>query len=194
MVWEVPPGEKVAMTDEILNRMHKIQLEILLEIDRICKLHNILYCISDGTALGAVRHQGFIPWDDDVDITMLRDQYDRFCEICPKELDHERFFWQTIETDSGYRWTYGKMRRKGTRYIRSKQEHLTNTTGVFCDIIPLDDRPNSNLLQAIQQAKCRCLRFVLWSPVGAVWEEHILRRAIYQLLSKIPRNHVYNVY
>lgn len=194
MVWEVPPGKKVIMTDEILTRMHKIQLEILLEVDRICKKYNILYCVSDGTALGAVRHQGFIPWDDDVDITMLRDQYDRFCGICPKELDHERFFWQTVETDPGYRWTHGKMRRKGTQYVRSKQEHMTNVTGVFCDILPVDDRPDNNFLQSIQQVICMYLRLALWSPVGAVWETNTLKRSCYRVISKIPRDIIYNLF
>lgn len=79
----------------------------------------------------AVRHQGFIPWDDDADVQMLREDYERFCKVCPQELDNERFFWQTIDTDPGYRWTYGKVRRKGTRYVRSGQEHMNAVTGIL---------------------------------------------------------------
>ena len=69
-----------------LDSIHEIQLAFLLETDRICRKHNIKYFLGGGTLLGAIRHKGFIPWDDDADIMMLREDFDRFCEIAPKEL------------------------------------------------------------------------------------------------------------
>lgn len=182
------------MTGEILARMHEIQLEILLEVDRICKLHHITYCLVGGSALGAVRHQGFIPWDDDIDIGMLRDEYNRFCTICEKDLDTDRFFWQTVETDPGYRWTYGKMRRKETQYVRSGQEHLKNQTGVFVDIMPYDDCVGGLLRNYFQRFSCKYLCRMLWAPVGAVWETNPLKKTIYFLISKIPRDFLYHLF
>lgn len=182
------------MTPEILSVMHKLQLEILLEINRICRKHGIQYWLSAGTLLGAVRHQGFIPWDDDADVQMLREDYERFCKVCPQELDNKRFFWQTIDTDPGYRWTYGKVRRKGTRYVRSGQEHMNAVTGVFADVIPIDGRPDNRFMDWIQYNACRYARRILWSPVGAVQEKNAVKRFLYRILSKIPKDFVYSVY
>ena len=71
---------------EILAKLHKTQIEILEEFERICEKHNLEYFAIYGTAIGAVRHQGFIPWDDDIDVGMLREDYEKFLEIAKKEL------------------------------------------------------------------------------------------------------------
>lgn len=74
-----------------------IQLEMLIELDRICKEHHIVYRLIGGTLIGAVRHKGFIPWDPDLDVSMDRKDYNRFFEICKTELDTERFFCKNGE-------------------------------------------------------------------------------------------------
>lgn len=70
-----------------MNEIQKKCLNVLLEIDRICKLSGIKYYIYSGTLLGAVCHRGFIPWDDDIDIVMMRDQYEKFANVCEIYLD-----------------------------------------------------------------------------------------------------------
>lgn len=194
MIYQVPPGECITMTPEILSAIHKIQLEMLLEIDRICKKHNIKYWLDGGTLLGAVRHQGFVPWDDDVDVLMFREDYTRFCNVCIQELDDSKFFLQTAETDPAYRWTYGKMRRKGTRFVRSGQEHMTAATGVFADVIPMDGRPENDFVDYLQYVVCKYARRVLWSPVGAIQDKSAVKRGLYKMLSQIPKDFVYHVY
>ena len=67
-------------------KVWKIELDILMELDRICRKHDLRYFLDSGTLLGAVRHKGFIPWDDDIDLTMPRKDYDRLIEIASQEL------------------------------------------------------------------------------------------------------------
>ena len=82
--------EEIKITEEQRERIRKIQLEMLREVHRICEENHIKYVLGYGTMLGAVRHKGFIPWDDDVDILMLRKDYRRFREACKKELPPKR--------------------------------------------------------------------------------------------------------
>ena len=82
----------VVLTTSDLENMHKIQLNMLIEFDKICRRNNIKYILDAGTLLGAVRHKGFIPWDDDIDVRMLRDDYEKFCVVANKELQRQCFF------------------------------------------------------------------------------------------------------
>lgn len=184
----------IELTSSQLEKLHKTELEISEEIDRICKKHKIKYFMAGGTLLGAVRHHGFIPWDDDMDIYMYRSEYEKFCAACEKELDTARFFWQTQDTDSNYRWTYGKMRRKDTLYIRDGQEHLKFFQGIFVDVLPFDKRAENLWLWSIQERFCIIWRRILWSPVGAHTAEKKMLRFWYKILSIIPRDWAYSAY
>ena len=174
-----------------LRQLQIIQLEILLELDRICKKHNIQYSLAYGTLLGAVRHQGFIPWDDDMDVFMLRKEYDRFCEICVDELDKTRFYLQTHFNTAGYRWGYAKMRRNSTEYIRKGQEHLQYPSGVSIDVFPLDSVPDRKILRPFFNFACFLTRKFLWSEAGKKCESNPVKRWTYWLMAKIPKEVVF---
>lgn len=122
------------LTPKELRAVQMIMLEMLIEVDRICRKCGIHYSLGCGTLLGAVREGGFIPWDDDADVIMLRDEYERFCKVCGSELDTERFFLQTWDTDPEYRIGFAKMRRNGTVYVRAGQERMRYRGGVFSSI------------------------------------------------------------
>ena len=110
------------LDDRQLRQLQMIELEMLVEVDRICKKCGIQYNIIAGTLLGAVRHGGFIPWDDDADVAMLRPEYEKFRKACKTELDTTRFYFQDHRNTRGYRWGYGKLRRKNTLFLRENQE------------------------------------------------------------------------
>ena len=176
---------------EDFRRMQLLELDMLVEFDRVCRAHGIAYTIFGGTLLGAVRHKGYIPWDDDADIAMLREDYERFRSVA-NEMDPSICFFQDHLSDPEYRWGYGKLRRTGTKYVRVGQEHLKCKTGVFVDVFPMDDVPLGVGGQILQDFWCMCLRKVLWSEVGRL-DPRVSAplRAWFSLLSKIPAKVVY---
>lgn len=175
-----------AYTPEELKRMQNIGLEMLIEVDRICRKHGIIYEIDGGTLLGAVRNKKFIPWDDDVDIRMMQDEYEKLREVCKTELDQERFFFQDCETDPGYRFGYGKIVRKGTTFYRVGQDMLTMKRGVFLDIFNCVGMPQNPILKKKFNISCFIARKIGYSPIGAANEKNPFYRCLYRLLSKIP--------
>ena len=127
----------------LLRKVQLRLLDILVEIDKICRRHNIQYWIDFGTLLGAVRHGGFIPWDDDVDISMPTADYQRFMEIAPKELP-EHLFLQTKKSDPSYRLLLNKVRDKNTFFI-TKFEDFTRdyNKGLYIDIFEVTPYPKA---------------------------------------------------
>lgn len=185
--------ERIELSSEELRKMQMIMLEMLIEFDRICRKYNIKYSIDGGTFLGAVRHKGFIPWDPDADIVIMRDDYDRFFEVCKNELDKERFFLQDYRTDRYYRWGYARLIRKGTEYVRAGHEHMNSKNGVFIDIFTMDSVPDSYILRILHRLSCFCIRRTLWSEVGKKVHPNAIKRSWYGILSRIPKDLVFKV-
>ena len=173
-----------------LRRLQLIELDMLAEFDRVCRKNGITYTMDGGTMLGAVRHKGFIPWDDDADVGMLRGEYEKFKRVAG-ELNPEICWFQDHDTDPEYRWGYGKLRRTGTEFVREGQEHLKCRTGVFVDIFPFDDAPRNLVGQMWQDFVCFLLRKTLWAEVGKRDESSSILRGMYALLAKIPPSFVF---
>ena len=131
------------MEQELLRRVQLEQLNIAKEIDRVCRKNNIQYFLDSGSMLGAVRHRGFIPWDDDLDIGMLREDYNRFSAIASDELG-DSYVWQTWNNDSQYAVPFGKVRKKGTIYLE-KRSPVLKENGIFVDVLPYDYAPEDNM-------------------------------------------------
>lgn len=184
----------IQIDDKMLRQLQLIQLEMLEEVDCICKKCGIKYNIIAGTLLGAVRHGGYIPWDDDADVALLRPEYEKFREACKSELDKSRFVFQDHRNTKGYRWGYGKLRRKDTLFLREFQEHMPYFQGIFIDIFPLDNVPNNYFFRSIHNFECFCIRKMLWSEVGKLSDKKQSMRFWYSLLSKIPVEIIFKAY
>ena len=110
-------------------------MELLVELDRICKKHSIKYFAEAGTLIGAARHKGFIPWDDDIDISMLRPDYEKFKQVASQELKNPYILINAYTGDNLF--TISKLMNKDTTAVENMLE--VHPQGIFLDIWPLDD-------------------------------------------------------
>lgn len=124
---------------EDVKSIQSIQLELLVKLDSICKKYKINYFLFGGTLLGAIRHQGFIPWDDDIDVCMLRNDYERFIGICTQNELGCKYFLQNNLTDKSSIIQFSKLRRNNTVMEMSNEVSASSHKGIWIDIFPLDN-------------------------------------------------------
>ena len=179
------------LNQDDLHKLHIVLLDLMSEVDRICRIHHIDYMMVGGTLLGAVRHGGFIPWDDDADLGMSRNDYERFRYICQTELNHNKFFLQDNTLDPYYRWGYARLRRKNSEFIRIGQEHMKMKTGIFIDIYPHDNVPDYYFFRVIHAISCFFIRKTLYAQTGIVTGTTVIKRLAYRLLNLIPPTFVF---
>lgn len=131
------------VTKEI-KELWAVQMDLLMKLDEVCRKHKILYMACGGTMLGAIRHKGFIPWDDDIDIMMSREDYEALCAVADKEFAAPYFF-QTEYTDPGTCRGHAQLRNSETTgLIKSEAKyHFSFNQGIFIDIFPLDSIPDN---------------------------------------------------
>ena len=128
--------------DEELKKLQATELEILQDVIRVCDENNIQYFTVGGTTLGAIRHNGFIPWDDDIDIGMLRDDYEKFIRIAPEKLSKGFTLSHFIYENTSPTY-YAKVRKDGTEFVEGYTRNIKMHHGVFIDIMPYDKIPES---------------------------------------------------
>lgn len=147
--------------DGKLNDIQQILLGFLLEVDRICKKHNIKYFLGGGSLLGAVRHKGFIPWDDDADVMMLRKDYDRFLSVLPSELPNY-LFAQTQENEKDSHFPFTKLRINNTLLSTEFTSRFPNIhNGIFLDVLAQDYTSNNAFLRKIHMKATASSRWLV---------------------------------
>ena len=132
--------------DNTAQKLHSCQLLLAGELKRICDKNNIKYYMIAGTLLGAVRHKGFIPWDDDMDFAIMRSEYGRFLEACKTDLQ-DQFLLQEMFIDDNYALPMAKLLLKGTKLVERTTASNKALKGIYIDIFPYDSIPDDEALR-----------------------------------------------
>ena len=141
--------------DTTLRTLQLTQLEILQAIDAFCTRPQIRYSLYAGTLLGAVRHQGFIPWDDDLDVCMERSEYERFLRAWEEDKP-SGFLIMNKESAPGFDQAFTKVRKEHTTFLQDERERGLYQTGIFVDVFPVDRLPNGRLKKMRFRLDCLC--------------------------------------
>ncbi len=149
---------------EKMKKVWAVELNLLEYFDQLCREHNLRYFVDYGTLLGAVRHQGFIPWDDDIDIVMLRDDYEKLKLIAQDEVSSPYFF-QNSYTDIMI-WALAKLRDSRTTAIEYPDFPPEFNQGIFLDIFPLDDAPDDAAMKPVVGEMQREIWLSIVDPEG----------------------------
>ena len=179
--------------------------DILGEVTRICQKHNIPYFAIGGTAIGALYDQGILPWDDDIDIGMTRENYNRFLSIAPQELGKDYFLsWQGTDPHTPY--YFAKVKKQATLFVEQLFKDVPMHQGIFVDIFPFDRIPDNKILRKLQYHTVNFLKCCLMGKEAWMWKHFgkcqidnptnrpllscLLNRMINDLL---PKSTIYNL-
>ena len=145
--------------DAKLRKLQLCQLEILKVIDEFCQKEGIKYSLYAGTLLGAVRHHGFIPWDDDLDICMERAEFNRFLDAW-KERGPAGYLLQNKDNTPRFPQSFTKIRKEHTTFLQNEREATAYHTGIFVDVFPIDRMPSNRIKRSIFEYDC--MRYQLY--------------------------------
>lgn len=165
-----------------IERMHDRMLEMAIEIDRICREQNIKYALYGGTLIGAIRHNGFIPWDRDLDIAMPRKDYERFRKYC-KNNPSMKFFFSNYKSERFYPYNWGKLRQNDTLFAERDLKDLKIHHGVFVDVHPID---NIFPLFLKPQVKLTMFFYCVHRTKSGIYHGKTYKKKIYKMFSWLP--------
>jgi lipopolysaccharide cholinephosphotransferase len=176
-----------------LERLHAIMLSTLKAVDQVCRKHHLTYFLIDGTLLGAIRHGGFIPWDDDVDIAMPRQDFETFAAIAQRELGGD-YFVQTPQTDPNYKLYYIPLKVRDNHSTLVEDYGQRYHQGVYVDVFPFDAL-STDQRREMRQKRWIHLLDVAKGPLrkrGIPWQRFLARTALQLCGRLIPNRAIVN--
>ncbi|MCI8870349.1 MAG: LicD family protein [Lawsonibacter sp.] len=181
------------MEEDKLRPVQLEELNLLLELRRVCGELGLRYYLTAGTLLGAVRHKGFIPWDDDIDVAMPRRDYERLAKLGPRCF-HAGYIYQEYRTEPNFPYYFAKLRRRGTRAEEPVLRAIEMEQGYYIDIFPLDRCPGSDRLaklffKGIELLDCAVLARV--SPEFVCGYQKPCVRFLWNGLRRLPNGAIF---
>lgn len=156
------------MNTDYIEKVHIEILSVMDAVKKVCEDNDIRYYLVGGTLLGAIRHNGFIPWDDDLDIAMPRNDFDKFIKICDSEIEPPyKLLWTS--TMQRYWYPFAKVHKEGTLFIESTYKDISEKTGIYIDIFPLDEV--SGLTKDVERRK-RTTSYITMFMQNLVLDKH----------------------
>ena len=170
-------------------------LEIMRDVDALCKEFNIEYYLLGGSAIGAIRHKGFIPWDDDLDIVMSPENYIKFIKVCRKHLDKDKYYFQ--EGLVNWPLNFSKVRLKGTRLIEVEgYSDESENLGIYLDVFKLEYSPSNKIAQGWQYFWAKyflCYQLASRTFESANFKKKLMLFLSFPLRNKAIRNKVKHI-
>ncbi len=180
-----------------IDLLHEVDLEIVKEVVKLCKDNHLTYYISGGTLLGAVRHHGFIPWDDDIDLAMPRDDYEKFLQIAPSLLP-ENLQIVNYKTDSKYQYYITRVKDVETKVEELRIGNDYRYTNASIDIFPLDGTPNNLLVRKLYFLRVMTHRALMSlcykDSIDRNRKRGIGEKVFLSIMEKLPIERVFNPY
>lgn len=172
-------GKLAVVPPEDLDKLRRKGLEILLYFKDICEKNNLKFYFCGGCCIGAIRHKGFIPWDDDVDIFMPREDYEKLAEIWEEQADTEKYSYVRTTKDHFTRLQFAMISDNETTFIKTRQWDLDTNHGVRIDILPLDGCPSGRFARKMQ---------IMWGLIYSMFivcEAHSSKGKLFEIIGKI---------
>ncbi|WP_432644741.1 LicD family protein [Methanobrevibacter sp.] len=175
--------------NETLKHLQKVQIKILKYFIEVCNKHDLTYFIYGGSLLGTIRHQGFIPWDDDIDVIMFREDFEKLNKILEKDID-ENYRFINVLNEETYHYTWARLMLKDTIFNEWWADQVDYTQNIFIDVFILDNIPNNKFKRFIHKWTCFSLNqltmyaFLKYDNNSKI--KRTVQRALYYLLKIIP--------
>ena len=174
---------------ETLEHLHKVQLMILKDFINICEENNIIYFVYGGTLLGTIRHEGFIPWDDDIDVILFREDFEKLNKIMTNNQNNKYKFFNVLNEET-YHYTFGRLSLKNTLFEEEWCKQVNYTQNIFIDIFILDNIPNNPIKRFIHKWSSFALnQLTIYSMIkfdNTSKLKKIIQYTIYYILKILP--------
>lgn len=175
-----------------IEKMQEIEFNILKSFDEYCQLHGLRYYLAYGTLIGAIRHKGFIPWDDDIDVVMPRKDYEKLLEIEPV-FKGGQYKLATPRNRDGWPYLFSKL--VDTYTLMEESTYKSGKIGVYIDIFPIDGLPDNQLVRKWHMVKLKCWHYLLTTVqktdlTGKTKIRSIVKRMIYPIAKNIGMNNI----
>ena len=174
--------------DQAIRHCQEMSFQVLLEFDRVCRELGLRYYLTAGTLLGAVRHKGFIPWDDDIDVAMPREDYDKLARLGPGHIGGE-YVYQEHRTEPNFPYYFAKLRKRGTRVEEPILRAVEMEQGYYIDIFPLDRCPKGDKQAILFFKGIELLDYAVLARVSVEFVCGYKKKSVrlaWQLLRRLP--------